>query len=241
MLSNVIDPCRIEFSGAGFSGVSSMKLFLHMPKCAGTSVYRMINKRLGSDCLRDYDSFFRVPIPKRYLKISKFLASPAPVSPDSLVYGHFFPIKYTGLTRNNDIKMVTILRDPARRMLSHYNYWNSLESENHYLWEKMKSQKWSFHDFAFSREMRNFYAQYFFGVPVSKFSYIGIYENLENSIERCFSELGIPSDDDNDIPHLNVSPKSTDAALSGELLDKFKEFHAKDYAIYNYACDTFHR
>ncbi len=218
-----------------------MKLFLHMPKCAGTSVYRMLNHRLGTACLRDYDSLFKVPVPKRYVEISKLLVSPAPVPLDSVVYGHFFPVKYTGLIRKKDTKIVTILRDPAERMLSHYKSWNSLKTSDHYLWQKMKSQKWSFHDFAFSKEMRNFYAQYFFGVPVQRFSYIGIFENLEESIQKCFEELCIPGSDDNDIPHLNVSSKSFDTALSGEILDRFKNFHAKDYVIYNYACDTFHR
>lgn len=88
--------------------------------------------------------------------------------------------------------------------------------------------------------MRNFYAQYFFGVPVRKFSYIGIYENLHKSIEGCFAELGIPGVNNNDIPHLNMSSKSMGVELSGEMLDQFKKFHAKDYAIYNYARDTFH-
>jgi lysyl-tRNA synthetase class I len=103
----------------------------------------------------------------------------------------------------------------------------------------MKENNWTFEEFALSAEMQNFYSQYFTSIKLSDFTFIGIYENLNYSIERCLSELDIKFD--NIVPILNVTDNYESINLNPKLIKKIKKFHSKDYKIYEYAVNKFHR
>lgn len=215
-----------------------MKLFLHMPKCAGTSVLNILENNLKDNLIKDYDSFFKVPQEKRSEKIKESIKLKISFPEEKIVYGHFFPIKYLANSQNKKI-LVTILREPIQRLQSHYKYWNSGDFSDHYLWRKMKIQSWTFEDFALSSEMQNFYLQYFVDINLSDFNFIGIYENLDFSIAKCMEKLNVKCD--KKIPHLNITDSSKSIYLNIDIYEKIKKFHSKDYEIYEYAVNKFHK
>lgn len=215
-----------------------MKLFLHMPKCAGTSVLNILENKFEDNIIKDYDSFFKIPQEKRNEKIKESIELKNNVPEDKIVYGHFFPVKYLANYQEKTI-LVTILREPIERLKSHYKFWNLDDFSEHYLWRKMKEKNWTFEEFALCSEMQNFYSQYFTGIKLSDFTFIGIYENLDYSIEKCLLELDVKFD--KKIPHLNVTENNKSINLDIELIEKIKKFHSKDYEIYEYAANKFHK
>jgi len=210
-----------------------------MPKCAGTSIKKILELESSVKLKLDYESFFRIPKAEREKEILRCLNDPIIVDDDQVVYGHFFPVKYIGNRRPNGLKLVTIIRDPLSRLISHYNFWSNSDFSDHYLWRKMKKNNWTLSEFIMSDEMKNFYSQYFSQTPVRLFSYIGIYENLNESVNQCFAELGLKGNSSN-LSMTNRSELKKEISLSESFVIEAKKFHSKDYVIYNYALQEFH-
>src|ERR1700750_2844825 len=103
------------------------RFFLHMPKCGGTSVRTAIENLGSANLVRDYDSYFKIPMRQRAMVVAESGREPHVIPDNALVFGHFFPVKYKIFLSNNDCKLVTILRDPIDRLISHYRYWNSAD------------------------------------------------------------------------------------------------------------------
>lgn len=212
-------------------------LFVHMPKCAGYSVRVLLESLYPGKIIFDNVSHFRIPLSERIDSLEK---EGVVILPDkSLVYGHFFPVRYLGKTLDHKIRLTTILRDPLPRMLSHYVYWNNGDFD-HYLWRKMKAQNWSFADFAFCPEMQNFYTQYSIHVPLECYDYIGLYEDLNASIRRCCAVIGLALPENAIIPHANANVEKRDDLFASIDQNAFKQWHAADYAFYEAAKQRFH-
>jgi len=220
------------------------RLFVHLPKCAGTSVLEFLKTSCAHELSLDYgDSFMRLPWPERGRRLFESMMNPTRVPPGKLVYGHFFPIKYVGSRASafeqRHERLVTIMRDPIDRLRSHYEFWRASPSPDHYLWNKMKVENWTFSDFAFSAEMKNFYSQYFFQIPIGAFSYIGLFERLEPSIRGCLHALGVEYPRGAVIPEMNRSV-SLGTDVSATMRKDLVSHHAEDYVLYEYARAAFH-
>lgn len=206
-----------------------------MPKCGGTSTRLLFEQQSKKRVALDYDSHFKYPIEQRMGRLLETLSTPTPVAPGTLVFGHFFPIKYLAALQPKDYKLVTILRDPLDRLYSHYQFWRQHEFPDHYLWRKMRALNWSFQDFALSQEMKNFYAQYLFQVPLRAFSYIGLFEDFEYSIQQCMKALALGPVNLNRLSTENTTRyPSLRESTSKEDRELICAWHAEDYLIYNY-------
>lgn len=210
-----------------------------MPKCAGSSMRGVFRSILGAAYCEDYASFFRVPLPSRYKLIQSCLASPVELGDASMIFGHFFPVKYLGefIYGDPSLFLATFLRDPLDRLVSHYAFWRQGRFPDHYLWCKMISEDWSFERFALSGEMQNFYAQHLVQVPLSRFDYIGIHESISSSWTGFLRAAGLPF---RALPHENRSKDARGlCSISDETRSEIVDFHAEDYFIYNYALGKF--
>lgn len=214
-------------------------LFLHMPKCAGSSMKRVFQEFYRENFKTDYNNFFRIPQKSRFKEIALELSkNPHIPQKNTMIYGHYFPIKYINKCQyQNNTKqiLITFLRDPLERLASHYAYWSKgdFSSSHNYIRQKMKKEEWDFERFARSKEMRNFYAQFLFQVPINRFDFIGIHENIKNDWPRLCNFLGVQS---TELTHENIS-NSTDIInnISQKTKEKIRSFHSEDYFIYNYA------
>jgi hypothetical protein len=186
--------------------------------------------------IEDYETPFRLPSDARRSQIEEYLRNPVEVPEASVVFGHFFPIKYLGINNptTDDISLITFLRDPIDRLFSHYSYWQANDNSGHYLWRKMKSENWSFMDFALSNEMRNFYSQYLEGVRLDRITFIGIHESMDVSWKRLRHVFGSAN---LKLPRKNTSKSRAnyDQMISPQQVSQIREFHHADYRIYDTA------
>lgn len=215
-------------------------IFVHMPKCAGSSMKTILKDNFGKEYREDYESFCRIPQKERFQAIATEINNGKNYERKTgIVFGHFYPMKYAeSYYPPSDIKRVfaTFLRDPAERLMSHYAYWKRTDYPNHFLWRQMDRENWSFAEFALSAEMKNFYSQYFFQFPIHQFDFIGIHENIERDWKKLCDFLGIRH---RELPNKNKSDSQSIATqIDRGLLVEIQNFHSEDYFLYNYAVDA---
>ena len=91
-------------------------LIMHIPKCAGTTLRKMIEEHCGSSSLVQL-----------YSRKNQFGQPNKPITgyQEDYVIGHF-GIDYFK-DADHGRKVITFMRDPIDRVLSHYYYWRSTE------------------------------------------------------------------------------------------------------------------
>jgi hypothetical protein len=97
-----------------------MKLFLHMPKSAGTTLVRVFEKVYGNDSVyRNPDHYSN----NRALAAAFLAMSDEERSRIEILCGHF-PVGFHGLIPV-DSEYITVLRDPIDRIISLYYFWRA--------------------------------------------------------------------------------------------------------------------
>jgi len=212
-------------------------IFLHMPKCAGSSMKTVLRSVYGNSYKEDYCSYCKFPRAERFKMISSDSFQCDEKEDSGMIFGHFYPFRYFHFSEAKpklNRVFVTFLRDPLERLASHYAYWKMPRREiNHFLLRQMIQEEWSFLDFAFADEMKNFYSQYLFQFPVNAFDFIGIHENLENEWSELCQFLDISH---RALPKIRKSDSASILSnLSETVRSEIRDFHSEDYFIYDYA------
>jgi hypothetical protein len=165
---------------------------VHLPKTAGTSFGESLADCFGDRLFRDYaDAPLNTPPLKR--KLAAVLAGlrnlAAPPARFDCIHGHFLPVKYRWLPPRREPRFVTWMRDPVERLASHYQYWvRSYDPRTaRPLHRRVVEEAWPFERFYRSPEMRNVYAQFLWGFPLSAFDFIGVTEHYDEDF-RFFAE-----------------------------------------------------
>lgn len=222
-----------------------MIISVHMPKSGGASFRHLLENHFGKAYLQDHDYPIHDSPQKRHRKVKRkrFWNSIS----DNLfnkfdtiecIHGHFLACKYEDFYQSGDYTFVTWFRDPVERLTSHYYYWKEYHDkmEVQPLLKKFLKEEWSFEDFAFSEEVRNIYSLFLWNFPVERFDFIGITEYYAEDL--TFFAKNYLKVSEVKIPKKNVNKKSTGKKGNDPgLIREIKEFHARDYELYNYALE----
>jgi hypothetical protein len=218
-----------------------MLISIHIPKTAGSSFLKALQMHFGDRLVKDYDDApINTPRFRRNMRALRDCFARRGISGDGVecIHSHFLPLKYYALGRKTGAVFITWLRDPIERLASHYQYWKRAyqPQTSKALHKRMIEENWSLERFCFGPEMRNFYHQFFWGFPLNRFDFIGIFEYFEEDFRYLAQRIlkaSLPVYEENVNTGKAAEVYVTDPALRAEL----ERFHAKDMKIYWYALD----
>ena len=155
-------------------------------------------------------------------RMERTVADPDPPKDFSVIHGHFMPHQ----VEVSNPKLVTVLRNPLARTISHYRFLLSSAKKGDKTPEWLDSA--SFADFIRREEFINFQAKYLGLKGPSGLWQIGITEELE-AYCRIFDPKGSIS-----LPKLNIGVARF-PNIEQVLVEEFKEENKTDYKLYKEA------
>ena len=159
-------------------------LMVHIPKTAGTSFRKAVREIFGESMLLDYsDKPLKVSRWKRNWRtwLQGRRSNALALADNACIFGHYMPLKYSRLVRTRECRLITWLRDPIERMVSHYHF----IFEHHRLRKlapgqsQVVDENWTMEQFMFSPTYRNFSCQFLWGVGLKKFDFVGLVEHYD--------------------------------------------------------------
>lgn len=222
-----------------------MLVSIHMPKTAGLSFRASLEEEFGDHFQHDYQDYpLARPADLRRKQAQGWgeAARAADFEGIDCVHGHFLAVKYLPLAATLPCTFVTWLREPLARLVSHYHYWqrnfDPAAATTTSLHRRVVEEKWSLRRFCLAPELKNVYTEFLWGVPVERLDFIGITEYYANDL-RYFSQeiLG----NNLEAHTLNRRPEEEASANTGILApverSEIQNFHAADFALYQYALE----
>jgi len=214
-------------------------LMVHIPKTAGTSFRKAMRDHFGDALRLDYgDRPMKQAAWNRCWRAwwHGLRSSRLELPDEACLFGHYLPLKYWALARRRPTRLVTWLREPVARLVSHYRF----------IFERHRRKRigpgvnpvvdeaWSLERFLFSRDYRDFASRFLRGVPLRRFDFVGVVEHYAEDLAEFGARfLGRP---------LTVhEEKRGDPLASDPLLDdpalrrRVEQFHARDVALYREA------
>ncbi len=209
---------------------SDLKVFVHIPKTAGTSFRTALEDSLGLEAMAfDYgpDSPKTSPVVKRY-------AYDEP-DPDRLweeltaagvriLSGHVFAGRYLRYCGPENI--LVFLRDPIQRLVSEFLHFR-----------RHNGYTGSFHEFSHDPAFIDRQKRYLEGCPPDQVGFLGLTERYGDSLRLAGDFLGL------ELPNLVLNTHRQDLGLSyvleGEEADEILELNAADRTFYRRACAEF--
>ncbi len=212
-----------------------------MPKTGGSSFKHALEQYYTGKLSEDYADFpINTPaLNRNWHAASKCLTNAflQPVN-TQCIHGHFLPLKYWLFSLKHSVRFITWMRDPVERLASHYFYWQQVYNPQRHkskaLHRRMMEECWSLERFCLGAEMKNFYSQFLWGFPLSRFKFIGIteYYDLEfKFFTKHFLGLSLPVAKKN----MNSSKKGDLYINDPALRSAIERHHAKDMQLYNRA------
>jgi hypothetical protein len=219
-----------------------MLISMHLPKTAGNSFLKALERKYGQNLYKDYDDM---------QKIQKFLAGDnnkhellaTPFSESShlpeCIHGHFLAAKFLPYRQRNDAKFITWLREPVQRLISHYNFFRRSydPATAGPLFRKVIEENWSLEAFCLSDEFRNIYSKYITDFSFNNFDFVGVTEFYDEDL-RFLSE---------NILSFNLIPYKLNSAepvrLNDTVIDpgfrkEIELFHSLDMDLYKQALEV---
>jgi len=218
-----------------------MIISLHIYKTAGTSFRNELKQCLGSALHQDYKYDFDNINELYYGDVNNISVQPVTNIAESIkiIHGHFLVDKWLSVYPIDTNTYITWVRDPLERMISHFFYTRKIYSDEKYGmydWSKTVKEKWSLEEFCFYDKHQNFMTTMLRGIPKESLDFIGITEHFNRDTVSFFKQY---------FPDIQICPShhslKTDQIPPEELfnnsdfIDRFREYHADDYALYDYA------
>lgn len=225
--------------------------FMHVPKCGGTSVKKAFVENFKSNRIFNIDAHASKYVVDNFTGDDlqyfrdKLVVYAMATDKYDLIMGHTVFNKLLIENPFNKYSLVSLVRDPVSRFLSHYFY-NRYKESTHY---KIDDSFESFINSKAAKNMSSYYLKYFSGmdgrpsldkarVNVSKFDVVGVLENLESFSNMISERLGIRFD----IGHDNKNPVEDDddrRKLSTAQMSEIQSICHEDIQIYKHICEVF--
>ena len=216
---------------------SSPLIFIHIPKAAGSSVQQIFKLWYGDSLHYHYFNEQTSALPEKLV-----LDSLQPTSRPMVLYGHFNMLRGFGVEDYYPEvnQFITILRNPFEGAISSYYYIRSAGTA------------WQDQTYVPATDLRQYLREApvhmlnHFPRQVTKenyrelieefFVYIGIMEDLSESVRWIAHKLGKPFKPDW-LPHVNMTPRDQD--YPDDLLDEFRHMHSLEFEVYDYVASKF--
>ncbi len=220
-----------------------MVISLHIPKVAGNSFLRALERQYGAALHRDYSDMPKI---QRYLSgdISPIHASELHITeldhdPPQCIHGHFLPAKYLTYRANANVRFITWLREPVDRLVSHYNFFFRTYDPQTAgpLFKRIVEERWTLEKFCFSDEYRNVYSKYLWNFPLENFDFIGISEYYDEDLRR-FSENFLQRPLNSYRLNCATEGKTGQYMLDSGFRRQVESFHYKDVELYRMALEN---
>lgn len=212
---------------------------VHIPKTAGTTFCKFLLSIYGHEHVIEYYGETKLAVERLNFmseeKVQEVLDSKPEIK---AITGHFTSDKYAKSYPNT--KMVIWLRDPIKRLISHYYYWQTRKPTND-LHKIVIDNKLSLLEFAQLDEIRNFMSKYVVNHSLEDFFFVGIQEYFEEDIKILSSIMRWnnpplpPAKMTNSYPEYKQLVSQT---LSDEsLMVKLNQLNAQDIHLYQHALE----
>ncbi|HNS13110.1 MAG TPA: sulfotransferase family 2 domain-containing protein [Bacteroidia bacterium] len=207
---------------------------LHIPKTAGTSFRNILKSVYGEE------QVVRLDINgKEDVRLNQILYRETQLPKAKVIHGHFtMELIENKFKLPPDVKVITWLRDPVKRVVSNYFYLESrlkeiLDEENNNLNILSKMQR-TLIEYARSENSRNRQTKFVKGRSLEDFDFVGIQEHFESDIGRLSKVLGWK-----ELPNILYHNKTPElkADISNEILDEIYELNKEDTELYNKAIE----
>ena len=210
-----------------------MIVSIHIPKTAGTSFRKGLERKFGDRLLADYgDRPLSDSISDRWRRLRArqevFRRRDGLKRDYDVVHGHFLASKYSSL--KHDAAFCAFFRDPVDRALSQYRYWQSNPDPQNRMWRKFHAEGMTLARFASLPRQRRLFALFTAGWPVERFAFVGITEEYRLSLDLFSAIFGV------DIRHhrSNVGAEAEDG-LDGRERRAVEAAQRANYRIYDEA------
>jgi len=205
---------------------------LHIPKCGGQSVRRVLKNWFGENLYFHYYKDYSVLPPKHKLK------------PGMCIHGHFNNTRGFGVEDYypDADQFITFLRDPLEIMISNYFFWKRKAREKQirtgFIKEGDEHDYRDIEDFFVKRpesHITNFLPKYmtesnYKDIFAEKFVYIGIVDDMQISLKELARKLGFKPAE-----KVWINKSERDEEISQEIRERFTMANTFAYDIYNYA------
>ena len=223
-----------------------MIISLHIPKTAGSTFRRHLCALFEGRIVFDYNGPYEFidpypPTPAvRYHRLIhrirvRRLGPGHPRPGDACIHGHLQVRKY--LDTYPDAQLVTWLRDPVERVVSHYYHWKQRPDYGHSTCRRLIREDLSLVEFASLPEMQNLQHRYLDGIPLEAFWFVGIQEYYEDLIGQFYRQLG---ETPREIASANVNTRHKQGdryPLDADVRAHILRMNEVDRLLYEAACD----
>ena len=196
-----------------------MIVSIHIPRTGGTSFLHYLRAQFGVRLLEDYSW-------------AAAGADPRMMDDYDCIHGHFFSRRYRRLASP---RFACWFREPFDRLRSHYSFWLENDFPDNRLWSAMRSEHWSFEQFATSADnsVRNLQSQLLDVLQIHELAFVGLTEQYERSLSVFERVFALPPRG-HEIRARQTRFTSW-GSLSAPSINTIRRLHAEDFELYEQA------